>query len=292
MAPVVLRAGEYEVAFRPDTAMLCTSLRYAGEEHVAWPRSMTQFRTGHATAIPLVYPWANRLPQWRYTFDGTAVDLHGMHLPLDTNGVPIHGNLFAAPFTVTAEDAAFVAAELDYAADCERLRAFPFRHVVAVDARLDGEHGLTIGTQVSPTSDVAVPISFGWHPFVRLPRGGRSTWQLRWPACEHVEVDERIVRTGARTPQDASLAPIGSRTFDDHYALGSDRTFAISAEGRTLEFAFGDNYPYAMLYVPPRRQFVAIEPMTAEIDALGQGRAPSCAPGETFRAEFTLRVTR
>jgi aldose 1-epimerase len=289
---ITLHAGDYAATFRPDAAMLCTSLQYAGEEYVAWPRSMMQYRAGKATAIPLLHPWANRLPQWGYRFADTTVDLHGMHLPLDTNGVPIHGNLFAAPFELTAEDTAFVSAQLDYAADAERLRAFPFPHLVAVDARLDAVHGLTIGTQVWATSDVAVPISFGWHPFVRLPAGGRSTWQLRWPACEHVEVDERIVPTGARTQQAASREPIGRRTFDDHYALGADRTFSIATTQHSLELTFGDTYPFAMLFVPPRRQFVAIEPMTAEVDALGQGTAPSCAPGDTFRAEFRIRVTR
>jgi hypothetical protein len=32
--------------------------------------------------------------------------------------------------------------------------------------------------------------------------------------------------------------------------------------------------------------------MTAEIDALGRGGAPLCQPGERFRAEFTITVTR
>jgi galactose mutarotase-like enzyme len=145
---------------------------------------------------------------------------------------------------------------------------------------------------VRPTADAAVPISFGWHPYLRLPRGGRTTWELRWPACDHVEVDAHTIPTGERVPQPSECAPIGRRTFDDHYALGRDRSFAISAEGNTLTLEFDAAYPFAQLFVPPRRQLVAIEPMTAEIDALGRGTAPMCPPGERFRANFTISISR
>ncbi len=174
----------------------------------------------------------------------------------------------------------------------DRLRAFPFPHIVTVDVHLDADRGLTIGTEVRPTGDGPVPISFGWHPYLRLPRGGRNTWELRWPACEHVEVDERTIPTGTREAQPAESEPIGRRTFDDCYALGDDRTFAVSAADRALTLRFDAAYPFAQLYVPPRRRLVAIEPMTAEIDALGRDTAPLCQPGERFRAEFTIDVSR
>ena len=271
--------------------MLCASLRFRGDEYVAWPRTISAFRAGGATAVPLLHPWANRLSGGSYRAAGRRVSLKGLTLPRDPNGLPIHGNLLGAPFDVVRADAARVTARLDYAARPEKLRAFPFPHVVTVDARLDATRGLTISTSVEPTSDRAVPVSFGWHPYVRLPRSPRREWELRWPACEHVEVDARVVPTGVRTPQPAERAPIADRTFDDHYALGRDRRFAISAGRRTLAFAFERNYPFAQLYAPPRKQLVAIEPMTATIDALGGDTAPVVEPGERFSASFTMTVT-
>jgi galactose mutarotase-like enzyme len=144
---------------------------------------------------------------------------------------------------------------------------------------------------VHATGDTVVPVSFGWHPYLRMPHGGRAGWVLRWPACDHVDVDARLIPTGARTPQPASNEPIARRTFDDHYALGADRTFSLTSAGRTLALEFDDNYPYAQLFAPPGRQIAAIEPMTAEIDALGRGTAPLIAPGEEFTAEFAIRVS-
>ncbi len=289
-----MRAGDYETTFRPDLAMLCTSLKYAGDEYVALPRTLAEFKAGGATGIPLVHPWVNRLGRWKYEIAGRAVSLSGAVLPMDGNGLPIHGNLFAIPFDVERENTSVIVATLDYGAHPDRLAAFPFPHVVTVDVRLDAGRGMTIGTEVRPTGDAPVPISFGWHPYLRLPRGGRHTWELRWPACEHVDVDERTIPTGAREARAAESAPIGARTFDDHYALGDDRTFAIAAAAadRALTLRFDAAYPFAQLFVPPRRRLVAIEPMTAEIDALGHGTAPLCQPGARFCAGFTIDVSR
>jgi galactose mutarotase-like enzyme len=292
---ITLRAGKYEATFRPDAAMLCASLRFDDDEYVAWPRSIDEFRAGRATAIPLVHPWANRLAGETYRAAGEDVSLAGLTLPHDPNGLPMHGNLFGVEFEVQQANDTRVVATLDYGAYPDKLRAFPFPHLLTVDARLHPKRGLNIVTRVHPTAEGPVPISFGWHPFLQLPNAPRSEWELRWPVCRHVEVDERVIPTGTRTAQPAQRATIADRTFDDHYALGADRTFSISAGSgstrRTLTLLFDPSYPYAQLFVPPGKEIVAIEPMTAEIDALGRGAAPIVKPGERFQASFTLAVT-
>jgi galactose mutarotase-like enzyme len=106
-----------------------------------------------------------------------------------------------------------------------------------------------------------------------------------------VLVDERVIPTGVRVAQRAEEAPLARRTFDDHYALGADRRFALEARGKGVALQFGPTYPFAQLYVPARGSFAAIEPMTATIDALGRGLTPLVAPGDRFRAWFTIAVT-
>ncbi len=295
MSGLSLHAGKYEATFRPDVAMLCTSLRFRDDEYVAWPRTIEEFQAGRATAVPLLHPWANRLAGDAYVAAGERVSLDGLTLPHDPNGIAIHGNLFGVPFEVQQATDTRLVARLDYGAHPDKLRAFPFPHTVTVDARLHPTRGLTIVTLVEPTSGRAVPISFGWHPFVRLPHAPRAEWELRWPACDHVEVDDRVIPTGARTPQAAQRETLAQRTFDDHYALGPDRTFSVTGgsgrDRRTLTLQFDPAYPFAQLFVPPVGAFVAIEPMTAEIDALGRGTAPVVEPGRRFQAAFTLAVT-
>jgi aldose 1-epimerase len=290
---VTLVAGERDATFLPGCGMICASLRHRGNEYVAWPRPLAQFREGRMTAVPLVHPWGNRLEKWAYRAGRRQVDLRGLELPTDANGLPMHGNLRGAPFDVVAADAgaasAKLIARLDYGARPDLLRAFPFPHVVTVEARLDAR-GLRLTTEITPTGRVSVPISFCWHPYLRVPGAPRRAWTLRWPACERVIVDERIIPTGERVAQPAERAPLAARTFDDHYALGADRRFSLAAAGHEVGLRFGPEYPYAQLFVPARGDFAAIEPMTATIDALGSGHAPSVAPGDRFRARFTINA--
>jgi galactose mutarotase-like enzyme len=52
-------------------------------------------------------------------------------------------------------------------------------------------------------------------------------------------------------------------------------------------------YPYTQVYAPADDDVVALEPMTAPTDALlvGGSELPVVAPGESFRAEFSITVS-
>ena len=92
---VTLAAGEQEATFLPGLGLLGTSLRHRGEELLALPGGVEGYRDGHVTGLPLLAPWANRLPGWRYRAAGVEVDLEGLDLHTDPGGLPIHGTLTA-----------------------------------------------------------------------------------------------------------------------------------------------------------------------------------------------------
>jgi galactose mutarotase-like enzyme len=171
------------------------------------------------------------------------------------------------------------------------LTAFPFPHRVAAEIDVDGR-SLSVSTSISPIDDRAVPVSFGFHPYLRLPQGRRSSWRLLLPEREHLELDDRSIPTGRRVQEASEHDRIGSRTFDDLYALGDAREHGIEGSGRRLSIRFDDGYPYAQVYAPSDASFVCLEPMTAPTDALVKGDCISVQPGETFTARFTIRPER
>src|SRR5215475_13366760 len=115
--------------------MICTSFTFRGEEYLAWPRPIDMFVAGHATAIPPLHPWSNRLGAWEYDVGDVRVDLEGLALPVDGNGLPIHGNLLGVGFEQIVADPDRLIATLDYGAYPEKLRAFPFPHLLTIDAQ-------------------------------------------------------------------------------------------------------------------------------------------------------------
>jgi aldose 1-epimerase len=294
---VTLAAGQLEASFLPGLGLLGTSLRHRGEELLALPGGVEGYRDGHVTGLPLLAPWANRLPGWRYRAAGVEVDLDGLDLHTDPGGLPIHGTLTAhrgwrLERLAADADRAVLEAGLDYGDWPELLAAFPFPHRLTVTFALQGA-SLAVTTTLAATGDRPVPVAFGWHPYLRLPGAPRAAWRLLLPFRTHLELDDRGLPTGKAADEPAEAAPVGERTFDDLYVLDADpaeRRLGLEAAGRRLVVGYGDGYDHAQVFAPPGAEFVCLEPMTAPTAALATGATPLVAPGDSFSARFTIGV--
>jgi galactose mutarotase-like enzyme len=136
-----------------------------------------------------------------------------------------------------------------------------------------------------------MPVAFGWHPHLRLPDGDRASWTLVLPAREHLALDDAGIPTGASEHEGKSAEHVGSRTFDDLYALGDTREMSLEHEGTRLTVRFDAGYPFAQVFVPPDGDFACLEPMTAPTNALVTHQCPVVAPGSSYTARFSIAVT-
>jgi galactose mutarotase-like enzyme len=296
-AAVTLAAGELEATFLPGLGLLGTSLRHRGEELLALPGGVAGYRGGSVTGLPLLAPWANRLPGWRYRAAGAEVDLDGLDLHTDPGGLPIHGTLTAHGGwrleRLAAEDgSAVLQASLDYGAFPELLAAFPFPHRLTVTATVR-EATLAVATTLEATGGRPVPVAFGWHPYLRLPGAPRAAWRLLLPDRAHLDLDDRGLPTGKTADEPAEADPVGDRTYDDLYALGQGpaaRHLGLEAAGRRLLVGYGQGYGHAQVFAPPGAEFVCLEPMTGPTAALAAGTTPLVDPGASLTAEFTVQV--
>ncbi len=303
-AAVTLVAANYSATFLPDCGMLGVSLTHDGAELLALPRSIDDYRrgmpTGGYTGLPLNAPYANRLARRRFDIEGRAVAI-SRRAAADRNGLPIHGTLEAQPFVVESIEARRTGVSLVAAMrydDPGLLAAFPFAHSYRIEASLSAR-GLAITTLVATDEPGGVPVSFGWHPFLRVPSTARSRWQLGLPSRRHVRLDDRLLPTDGDELEAAEVRPLGSRTFDDHYTLGRDRRFSIAGRDRRVDVRFDEGYGYAQLYVPPQgmpgwstTDFVCIEPMTAPTNALLDGGAARATRANPYAATFTIGASR
>lgn len=292
--------GGIEAIFVPEAGMIGCGLRHRGEELLGQRAGLCAYVERRSTmGIPFLHPWANRLGADRFEVAGRAVDLSLPELPLkrDDNGLPMHGLLGAAPGWrverhLELDAGGLLAASFDFGAYPHLLEAFPFPHRVEIEARLEGAD-LTIATTVTATGGTAVPIAFGFHPYLRLPGVSRSEWVLEAPVRERLPLDERGLPTGAREPAAIATAALGARTYDDAFlAPAPNERFALSGGGRRLELRLDAGYPFTQIYAPADTDAVAIEPMTAPTNTLLSGAdLPTVAPGESFRAVFAISVS-
>jgi galactose mutarotase-like enzyme len=286
---ITLTAGELSATFLPQLGMTGVSMRCGGREHLALPGGLPALRAGSTLGLPLLAPWANRLARWRYDAAGVDVDLEGLALGTDRNGLPIHGLLVGRPgWRVGRCSTRRGRARLRAAIDVDS-PAFPFPHRIDV-AVAAGDRRLTIETTVTPIGDRSVPIAFGWHPYLRLPGTPRHRWRLRLPDRRQVALDALGIPSGGEEAESAEAEPLGRRTFDDLYVLDHDRELALESEDVILSMRAERGYPYAQVWVPSGRPFASLEPMSARTNSLVDGSAALVEPGDSSTASFTLAV--
>jgi aldose 1-epimerase len=305
--------GALQATFVPEAGMVCCSLRHEGAELLAQRGGVRAYaERGSTMGIPLLYPWANRLAGFSYPAEGGEGGEGGadgadadrlVELPrdspllkLDEHGLPIHGVI---PSTLAwalldgggggADD------QLDAVVRWQRaelIEIFPYAHNVRLRARVDRAR-LTIATEVEALEDRAVPVSFGYHPYLSLPQGERSTWEVSLPVRERLKLDDRMIPTGAREPFERRSFALAETSWDDAFAkLIEPPVFALSAAGRRIELAFDAGYSFAQLYAPRDERFACFEPMTAPTNALvSRAGLRFAKPGEPFRAAFSIAVS-
>jgi aldose 1-epimerase len=286
-------SSELEAQFVPDAGMIGISLTDSGVELLGQRRGLDAYvAAGKTMGIPILYPWANRLGANTYTAEGTTVTLTAGHhgVRTDPNGLPIHGVLAAYPnWRVTHESANELTAEVDFG-DQDLLASFPFPHRLALTVTLF-ERTLRLRTSVTPSGDRAVPLCFGFHPYLQLPDVPRDQWIIETPPLRHLKLDRQGLPTGETARQPTITEPLGDKVFDDGYdEVAEGAVFAVSGGGRRIEVHFEQGYAAAQIFAPSNESVVCFEPMTAPTDALRRGGYPTAEPGGWGVAQFSIRV--
>ncbi|HUN57777.1 MAG TPA: aldose 1-epimerase [Candidatus Binataceae bacterium] len=294
--PTTIRlvAGDLEAIFLPAHGMIGASLRHKGVEMLGRVEDLqVAAEKGSTAGIPFLYPWANRLSESHYSVLGQRVSLN-LSSPLihvDEHGLPMHGVPWPLLLWAVSERRQdFAKAFLDWSSG-DLLAIFPFRHRVELEVTIQ-PNSLTIATTIAADSAVSVPISFGFHPYLRIPKLPRTKWHLQLPAMRKLVLDSRGIPAGDEEASSGFDAQLGEMSFDDGFALMQGQaSFAVAGAGRTVSVDLVDGFPYAQVYAPKDKDYLALEPMTAPTSALTSGSGLRFVDaGERFRAVFRIRI--
>jgi aldose 1-epimerase len=288
-----------ETTFLPGAGMLCCSLRHRGEELLAQNGGVAAYaERGKTMGIPLLYPWANRLAGFDYSFAGRTVSIphDPARIALDQNGLPIHGviggRLRWELTRMPGPEARSLAARLSWSeSEPELFEVFPFRHDLHYEARLAGG-SLEVRITLDACGGDVVPVAFGFHPYLSLPGVPRERWQVQLPPMRHLALDAHQIPVDSEQMQPARHFELAEQRFDDGFdAVSEPARFDVAAAGRRIAIEFLEGYPCAQVFAPRGGQFICFEPMTAPANALRSGIGlPVLAPGERYRATFTVSV--
>jgi aldose 1-epimerase len=291
---VSLLAGDLSAIFWPRSGMVCVSFSHRGRELLRRIDDLKAARAkGSTVGIPLLYPWANRLDSLRYHAGGrdVALDRSSTLLHFDDRGLPMHGVPWGQlVWEVVEAKQDSIVARLDWERP-DLLAVFPYPHKLEMAAALDAD-GLTLQITAFAVAEGCLPISFGFHPYFGIPQLPRPQWRIELPVMRRLLLDARGIPTGGQESFGPIDSAMGETNFDDGFAVMDARpTFSLSGAGHKITVIFLEGFPYAQVFAPKDKDFIALEPMTAPTSALTSGQGLRVIdPGGEFRASFRVAV--
>ena len=274
-----------------------------------WATNPVPTRSGH----PILFPFPNRLKHGRFTFEGKEYQL-----PLnETSGQhAIHGFTPKSAWRVVGSSAGADAAEVtgQFQISVDRpdvLACWPGDLVLTVTYRLTAA-ALEVRCRVQNPGPGNVPFGLGYHPYFCLPSlpGEPVDAMVLQAPARSLWVAENSLATGETVPTPAAvdftrLRPIGDAVLDHLYGdlpmepAGQPSlraTLAHPLAPEVVTVTTDPSFRELLLFTPPHRRAVAVEPYTCTTDALNiSARGVDAglrvlAPGAEFAAVVRYSV--
>jgi aldose 1-epimerase len=150
-------------------------------------RSAAEVRARPGSRFAIMTPFAGRIADARYRFDGAEYDLQ----PGAASGKreSRHGFVRDADFDVAELTAGAASARATLSTLVRGRPGYPFVIDLSVSFILDAA-GLTLEARMRNAGNEPAPCFFGWHPYLRVGEGVADEWLLEVPA-------RTLIRTGA-----------------------------------------------------------------------------------------------
>jgi aldose 1-epimerase len=246
-----------------------------------WEQNPLPTRNGH----PILFPFPNRLRAGRFAFEGKTYQL-----PLnDSSGQhAIHGFTPRNPWRVIGLEAdphgAAITGEFRLSADLPGAEPlWPADFALAVTYRLFRDR-LRVEAKVTNVDTRPLPWGFGYHGYFRLPCSGetvneyviRAAVNRLWETDGNLptghrrpvtgEIDFRVGRLLGDLPMDHLFGMLGAYRNDPDGLCEVAVLSSAAAAGR-LSVWVSAEFRELLLFTPPHRSAVAVEPYTCATDA-------------------------
>lgn len=256
------------------------------------------------SGIPILFPYPGRLPGMTFSWRGRDYPQEAG----DPHGNAIHGFVLRRPWRVLEQSDARVVGEFHAWRDDPTLRErWPADFRIRADYQLAAA-SLTCQYTIDNPDSQPLPCGFGIHPYFRVPLGGARADDclVKLPVSSRWELAE-MLPTGHQAPLADAAAfqagqVFGGLKLDDVFGSlqfqGETSTAAIAdpASGRTMSLVFDRPFRECVVYTPPHREAICIEPLTCAPAAAWLGERGIDAgwrvlePGASFTAAVEIRL--
>lgn len=255
----------------------------------------TKFKSAKLTPFP------NRIEDGLYTFEN---QLYQLPINYIEENHACHGFIFNKPFSVIKkniyESRAVVTLQHQYTG---ALKGYPFPFEINISYQLEEENGLTVTTKIENCSSQTMPVADGWHPYFTL-NGSIDHLQLKVENGKEIELNKRMIPTGNVSESSAfnGFESLSGKKMDHCFAvkpLNGDARFVTELHDPTARVTLQlwqetgpEKYNFLQIFTPKDRNSIAIEPMSANINAFNnQQGLVSLKPGAFFKGQYGVTLT-
>jgi aldose 1-epimerase len=249
----------------PSVGNQAFELKVKGHNVLRWTyASVADFKSRPGMAgVPFLAPWADILDEQAFYANGTRYAFD-MQLGNVRGTRPGHGFLTTASQwrvveAKTDRQSAWVTSTLDVFREPAWMKQFPFAHRIMMTYRLqDGV--LEVTTSIENLSAERMPVSVGFHPYLKLTDSTRDEWIISVPAKTHWLLAQTKVPTGETepierlfpNPQSAALKDYNlDDVFSDLVRDAQGRAHAlIQGKKQRLELLIGPNWRGLTVWAP------------------------------------------
>ncbi len=261
-------------------------------------------RPSHS-GIPLLFPYPGRLR-------GTTLSYGGRSFPLEGNdgrGNAIHGYVLNRPWSVVEHGASRIVGRFQASErDPSILSKWPADFILTVSYEFEAG-ALRSRITIENPDERPLPFGFGSHPYFRVPLGSEGSADacvVRVPVRRYWELVD-MLPSGKKPAADGARGLAAGMKFADtklddvftdvEFQAGrAAATIDDPAAGRRLTVEFDDKFTQCVVYNPPHREAICIEPYTCLPDQFSMAErgvieAPDVLPpGGRFECGYVIRV--
>lgn len=279
--------------------------RTRGNIEVLW--AATNFERGterpSGSGIPILFPFPGRIRGTQLCWDGQTYRLEEG----DGRGNAIHGFVHKRKWRVLESSVERAVGQFQASVDDPALLdSWPADFCITATYQLSGS-ALQTSYRIENPDSRPLPCGLGTHPYFRVPLGGddQDACQVAVPVSTRWLLDNMIANGESepvKNPQEFREGlQFKEMSFDAIFGGMRFTNGTCSAQvrdpgGCTVTMTCNDVFQHCVLFNPPHRKAVCVEPYTCVPDPFrlaGEGVDAGLRvlePGESFLAEVEIRV--
>jgi len=249
------------------------------------------------SASELLFPFASRIPNGKYKFLGKDYELDRNE---DGNVNAIHGLVRKNQFQIDEQVIKDQFASIKLSFDLKESNGYPFEVHFSVTYKLNSDGIFTLEYKAENKGTSPAPAMFGWHPYFLLGNESADAWKIDIPSDEIVAFDYNSIPTGKEPFKVDMPTLLYKKAFDNCFVINLQNGSAVTrliSENQDVTLNVRQEtgegkFNFLVIYTPPARDCVAIEPLTANVNAFNSGEGLNIvAPGNHVTGTIQVSLT-